>query len=425
MSFARVPLILALLIAPSLEAAWLDSTRMEALAELEFGQSLSLERVPQGAGLLGEMEFRRIQVYAPDARIIVIRDGVPEPGQRSDQRFFVGHGTGPTPTRAALFYSPSQNTWGGALLGPHGLETLRFHPQADGIRWRAYDPRTLKPEGVETSFSCEHGQLGQASSTPVQRSMQAEAQGLRNAPLRLGVLAVDTDAEWLDRRFDNDQNAAIAWTEQLMQVTNTIFEADINFRMQLGELIIRIGSDPYNVDSSPANQAALEEFGAYWQSNKGHIARTHAALISGRSSVGNSASGIAWLNTYCQTQAVGGSYSVNQLFYATWVGLESSASLFAHELGHNLGSPHTHCYNPPVDTCFNQEQDCYDGPIGCPAEQSGTLMSYCHFQACANPNRLELAPAVAQLIDSRIVANMPGCIVSDIDNLLFRDRFEQ
>jgi hypothetical protein len=424
-SVVRRVLILSVLVAPALKAGWVESHRMEALGELDFGQSLVLERVPLGSGLLGEMEIRRVQVYAPDARVTVVRDGVPESGQRSDQRFFVGHGAAPSTTRAALFYSPSQDSWGGALLGANGLEALRFYPHADGIRWRAYDPDILKPDGATTSFTCENERLRQIPSVPALRSPEAEVRGLRDDPMRLGELAIDTDVEWLERRFNNDENAAIAWTEQLMQVTNLIFETDLNFRMQLGDMIIRVGTDPYDNDSSPVNEAALLEFGAYWSANKGHVSRTHATLISGRSAAENQASGIAWLDSYCQTQASGGSYSVNRLFYATWAGVESSARVFAHELGHNLGSEHTHCYSPPVDTCWNQEQGCYSGPTSCPAEGSGTLMSYCHIGACGQPNSLELAPAVAQFIDGRIVANMPACIVEDSNNLIFRDRFEQ
>ena len=42
--------------------------------------------------------------------------------------------------------------------------------------------------------------------------------------------------------------------------------------------------------------------------------RSFAMLLSGKSSSGNSASGIAWIDAYCETQSQGGSYSVNQVF---------------------------------------------------------------------------------------------------------------
>ena len=57
-----------------------------------------------------------------------------------------------------------------------------------------------------------------------------------------------------------------------------------------------------------------------------------------------------------------------------------------HEIGHQLGSPHTHsCFwngnDTPIDGCGQvagaPEGDCEEGPLPTPEEQ-GTIMSYCH-----------------------------------------------
>ena len=63
--------------------------------------------------------------------------------------------------------------------------------------------------------------------------------------------------------------------------------------------------------------------------------------------------------------------------------------VFAHEVGHNFGSDHTHAveqYDPAIDTCGCVDKDvrpfCAPGETRtCPAniqDKSGTIMSYCH-----------------------------------------------
>ncbi len=77
-------------------------------------------------------------------------------------------------------------------------------------------------------------------------------------------------------------------------------------------------------------------------------------------------------------------YSFNQLFKINY--LTGDTLILGHEIGHNLGSPHTHCYpTPRPDQCYGSEAGCYSGPTSCPGQlvingvtSNGTLMSYCH-----------------------------------------------
>ncbi len=99
------------------------------------------------------------------------------------------------------------------------------------------------------------------------------------------------------------------------------------------------------------------------------------------------AGGVAWLNTLCSPyyayaySGIGTSYNIVPTY--SW-----TVNVFAHEMGHNIGSPHTHACawngnNTPIDCCGPESG--YPGS-GCaedstctiPLPESGTIMSYCH-----------------------------------------------
>jgi len=147
------------------------------------------------------------------------------------------------------------------------------------------------------------------------------------------------------------------------------------------------------------------------------VPRALAAMLSGTSSSSYSASGIAWLGGLCSTSF---GYSFSKVFKTNY--LAGDAKLVGHEIGHNFGSPHTHCYSPPIDTCWNQE--CYTGTTSCPGGP-GTVMSYCHLTGCGST--LDFHPTVIDNILTNNVAPATGvCLfASSASDDLFDDGFER
>ncbi len=98
-----------------------------------------------------------------------------------------------------------------------------------------------------------------------------------------------------------------------------------------------------------------------------------------------------------------------------------------------MGSPHTHCYDPPVDQCYNGAGSCFTGTPQCPAAGRGTIMSYCHVggssgAGCGTSNS-EFHPIVQSLLEDRLASEAArGCISlysePPVNSIIFSDTFE-
>lgn len=247
------------------------------------------------------------------------------------------------------------------------------------------------------------------------------------------VVAVDTDNEWMTNR-GNNTTTAMNFITALFANMNVYFERDFATRLLLGNVILRTTPDPYATTSDLS--AYLGDFGNEWKTSQTGINRNFALLLSSQGVGSNGFSGIAWLNQYCQdgfTATVNGSpttvgsYSVNSMGGNLSVGFVSQ--FVAHELGHNFGSAHTHCYSPEVDQCYNAESGCYSGAVSCPVSTGkGTIMSYCNFGGPSGANcgisNENFHPTVISFVNSKIVNNSPSCIAPFSIGSIFSNGFE-
>jgi hypothetical protein len=87
------------------------------------------------------------------------------------------------------------------------------------------------------------------------------------------------------------------------------------------------------------------------------------------------------------------------------------AGLVAHELGHNFGSHHTHCYSPPIDECYAGEGGCYVGETSCPGGGPGTLMSYCHVKGCGKTH--DFHPRVISHLETDMGYKIGVCLFDE------------
>ncbi len=93
--------------------------------------------------------------------------------------------------------------------------------------------------------------------------------------------------------------------------------------------------------------------------------------------------GIAWLPGVCSgSMGFRSSYAGINATYAVFPKYSWTVMVAAHEVGHNLGSHHTHACrwngnNTAIDGCYGVEGECENPgvPVG-----GGTIMSYCHLR---------------------------------------------
>jgi len=204
--------------------------------------------------------------------------------------------------------------------------------------------------------------------------------------LRLAVL---TDYE-LWQNFGTDA-ATRDYVLQLLAGVSAIYHAELQTDLQVADL--RLWSTPSDPWTATDTGAQLDEVTAYGR-DATHGLQSYAGTIflSGKPVRG----GIAWLNVLCNPTY---DYAVVQVFGSLTSSIWDTVAT-AHELGHVVASPHTHCYTPPVDTCWNGEP-CYTGPVTC---TRGTIMSYCHLCSTAGLANLDLR--FGPVVDARLTSGL-------------------
>ncbi len=421
----------------------LDAATLGRLARLPAGSSLDMVGFPAGPGVVSDMTFRRLDVYAPGARIIVVDAAGEHEIPRSQRIHLLGYSRDGT-ARVGLSFDPDlKREPYGAGSGPAGAFVLRAESTADGWQFHAISSESALPPGVTLDYPANEDSLPDpdAAPQPLEHLLdgQTPAGVLRNA-----VVAIDTDTTFMSARFGGNTAQATAWIADLFAQMNVMYERDLDVHLQQGTTFLRTASDPYaNADTS-ATSAQLNEFGTYWQNNYssggGAVSRSFAALLSGNSSSGNSSSGIAWVNSYCRTASSGGSYSVTQIFTNPNLGVSYTAFIAGHELGHNFGAKHTHCSDATtgassstntIDQCYRAESGCYSGAVSCPVSgpgaPKGTVMSYCHIGApnganCGQ-NVQQFHPTHVTQLRALVAANTPTCLTLATD-VIFANGFQ-
>jgi len=368
--------------APQAGRAWVDG--QEAL-DLDRGALAALRAeasggriaaFPVGPGRVAAVRLKRFEVLAPDARITVTgTDGetfLPFPEISHFSGTIEGEPDG------LVYVSAQKDRLVAYVTSPSGAAYVG--PDESGAAYVVRAADSLANESALTApWACGAEEMPApltAAAAPTYPSLLAPLVGMKQAAVR-----VETDQELL-AKFQGatpaDKIAAMsAWIATLFAADNVVYERDLSLHLAIAEVHAWTTTDPY---SGASTMDQLMELGDWWHANRPPASYPRAIVhyLSGRSVSG----GIAWLDVLCAGDFAynshwGGAYGLTQV-YGTYPLQLWDQYATAHEMGHNSGSPHTHCYSPPIDHCYASESGCYAGPVEPPGTGGGTIMSYCH-----------------------------------------------
>ncbi len=211
---------------------------------------------------------------------------------------------------------------------------------------------------------------------------------------RVVELAVDCDYDAY-RLFDNS-TAATEYIAALYGAVSAIYRRDCDATIALSYVRLQTDAADLFNESDP-----LVPFRTYWNDNGAAVTRDLFTLLTGRRNLPYG--GVAYISAACQTHG----YSVTGYIVGAFADAVVTnpgnwdINVIAHELGHNLGTYHTHDYS--IDTCNN-------GSV-----QRGTIMSYCHVVAGASSNiDLYFHRVTAAKIEEFLVS--APCLAIDCDD---------
>lgn len=321
-----------------------------------------------------ELTVSRVDPFASDA--VVYTDEMVMRPLVSERIYFRGGALENWGTQVSLSIG-ADGSVRGVVVDPNGH--WRLISRDGRIEAQRVNNRTAHGVTDQASFQCGlNDDIRRMSREALARSDPDQAkttQALRGGNDRYRVrIAYDTTERFVNL-FGTGQQA-IDYLGDLTNYISTLYINELDTEIVVSSTTLRDSNEPWNTSGD-----LLAQFENYWNNPQNNVdqTRTIAHLVDAGPS-----QGVAYLRALC---GEGFDYGVSQGLGTEFDPNDDpqdwSFTVVAHEIGHNFGSDHTHCYEPVVDECHNGEAgfgcwagvESLPGPLG---QQPGTIMSYCH-----------------------------------------------
>ena len=368
--------------------------------------------VPTAGGDLVELELERIDLGALKLGFVV--DGLPAPNllEGIDLSVWTGRVVGEPGSDVVLSFSQA----GVRGFVDTGDELTHWMPQpgADGD-WRASQVWLVSEErlaelGAQRPASCGGALVPAAPSGEAARELTPPdvlTPEAGTCELFECTVAIETDWQ-LNQLFGNDLGAETAYVTSLLGAASSRYVEQVKTQLTFPYIQFHTTSnDGWSTPESGGSMIdMLDEFQNVWGTNGIPAGARLGHFVSGASLGG----GVAYVGVLCDgvddffQVAVSGSLAGQTPFPITAGPFNWDFVVFTHETGHQFGSPHTHDYSPPIDTCASG---------GCIS--NGTIMSYCH-QCPGGISNITtyFHPTVVSVIDQEVAACLPKVTGIDV-----------
>lgn len=300
--------------------------------------------------------------------------------------------------------------------GNYVLGSIKDNDNAFSDNYIFYNDANLL---VKNKYKCGIERFEEKFIIPLNRSGGDKKYNLTDNSVALPV-KVYFEADYkLYRDFNNSSENVANFISGMFNAVKTIYE-----REGIPTLISQVGiwtvPDPYlNLNDS---YPILLKFGERIKDNfQGNIAH----LISSRT---GGLGGIAWVRVLCaqfSPQDSSGRYAFSNVepSFNNFPTYSWTVNVVAHEMGHSLGSRHTHsCVWPvhpggtlgAIDSCYNAEGNCFQGL----RPRVGTIMSYCHLWSAQQGGGVSLSAGFGQLPGDtiRLRYNQASCLSGGLNS---------
>ncbi|GAB4314762.1 MAG: hypothetical protein Kow0074_01950 [Candidatus Zixiibacteriota bacterium] len=377
-----------------------DAAAFELSAEvrnrLQDGTTLLITGLPIDTRHTVDLELERFTIFGPSTQIIVQDGGGPFQVPVPEVALYRGTVRGDPASRVFLGVGPDQASGFISYAGTsYSISSGPAQRLAASVGLQCF----VSELGAGRSVSNDAMECGTRwQDLPDISSWSAGGQSTDPSPaVRVCYMAVVCDYD-LYNRMGGNVDATAGYIAQLFGAASVLFEHDFGITLTLN--LIEVWTTPQD-PFTRCGINGLEEFRDY--GNK-HLLDVHWNLAYKASGCGGG--GRAFADGICLGQGPRGNnpYATAAItgFFPTPVGPNAEnydLYLVAHETTHNFGVGHTHCYDPPLDSCRNDESSCYKGEVFC---TRGTIMSYC-FQ-CGGMGNIDLRfhPHIIDIVKSRL-----------------------